>query len=114
MGFEMKWTKFKDSIPPVDHAYLTNWKDVWVAILNFAGDWSQYAKENPECAWAKIELPEVPKEPQQIRHFCENEERNIQCFESERKLIINIHGMMPWECKACPFCGYSSSKIKEL
>jgi hypothetical protein len=97
----MKWTKFKEEEPIEAYVFVTNWSSVWPIYQQF-GDWTQYAKNNPEYAWAEIPLPELPKEAD---HHCSD--GSISCLGKDGMLRLIWKGVTWKECNYCPFCGYS-------
>lgn len=105
----MKWTKFSTGEYPTNiDAFVTNYEDAWVVKAPF--NWNKFADENPQLAWAEIELPEVPKRE---LHRCDSVHECSYCEETETGLkfvAFDNCEKVSINCRFCPFCGYS---IKE-
>lgn len=115
----MKWTKFSDGEFPYvgmrATIFVTDWNRVWIDNMNREG-WKCFVEKFPECAWADIQYPEVPKKE---LHKCEKGSLrllfNVVCEEINDRLLlsfenIDIKEKVTMTVSVCPFCGYS---IKE-
>ena len=109
----MIWTKFKDEIPRKDIIYVTDWYSVWTLDAfprcAIGEDWSPYAKDNPEYAWADIPIPQVPEEPgdfhkcQSGSWICEGPIDGSFIYGFEDMSVSSVVNF-------CPFCGKEAKR----
>lgn len=105
----MKWTKFKDRNKIFYKCcFVTDWASAWVKYFQSLDDWDHFARENPEYAYADIEIPETPPEPMK-KHYCIF--GAFSCEETEKKGLVISHADGSWHnCSFCPKCGYAKKQ----
>jgi hypothetical protein len=102
---KMKWTKFIDKVPRDCMIYVTNWSSVWTA---FEYQWTTFAKENPNYAWAKIPIPPTPIDLESLHNCTDaNNPRGFCIGTVEGKLLYTWKDEHQ-EVNFCPFCGYEA------
>jgi len=110
----MKWNKFSESLPKEAPYFVSDFKEVWLALYQPIN-----LHDNEVCAECKIDLPEVPKKE---KHCCER--KYIRCEENDLgflqifsiKSIFEQHPhrqstmLLPIKVECCPFCKFTLDK----